>query len=39
MKNIGILAIQGSVIEHEKILQKLNMDYSLVRSKEEVKPL
>ena len=36
---IGILAIQGSVIEHEKILQKLNEDYILVRTKEQLQNL
>lgn len=38
-QNIGILAIQGSIIEHEKILQKLHVDYSLVRSKEQLQNL
>ncbi|MBT3538509.1 pyridoxal 5'-phosphate synthase glutaminase subunit PdxT [Candidatus Parcubacteria bacterium] len=39
MKKIGILAIQGSVIEHEKILKKLNADYYLVRTKEDLSSL
>ena len=38
-KNIGILAIQGSFKEHEKILKKLKMDYILVRSKKDLEHL
>ena len=30
---IGILAVQGAFIEHEKILEKLGVDYVEIRQK------
>lgn len=33
---IGVLALQGAFIEHEKILEKLNVEYFEIRKKEDI---
>lgn len=33
---VGVLALQGSIVEHEKMLRELGVDYVLVRSREEL---
>ncbi len=37
--NIGILALQGSIVEHVKMLELLNIDFIPVRTKEEMETL
>lgn len=34
---VGILALQGSFVEHENVLKKLEISYELVRTKEQLK--
>ncbi len=35
--NVGVLALQGSIVEHVKMLKSLNIDFLSVRTKEELK--
>ena len=35
--NIGVLALQGAFVEHEKILKKLNIPYTEIRQKKDLK--
>jgi len=37
MKKIGILALQGDYLLHQQTLEKINQDWILVRTKEELK--
>ena len=34
--NIGVLALQGAFIEHEKVLDKLGVDYTELRQKSDL---
>lgn len=34
---VGVLALQGAFLEHEKILEKLNVDFIEIRKKEDLK--
>ena len=34
--NVGVLALQGSIVEHVKMLKSLNINFLLVRTKEEL---
>ena len=34
---VGVLALQGAFLEHEKMLEKLNVDFIEIRKKEDLK--
>ena len=36
---VGVLALQGSFVEHARVLQRLGVDFGLVRTKDDLKSL